>query len=73
METKIDSYSGPDRFLRRREILALTGIPQSTLYQMMAKGTFPKNERITPRLVGWRESAIASWMASRKHKRFAVV
>ena len=29
-----------DRFIGRRELLALTGIPQSTLYEMMKAGVF---------------------------------
>ena len=35
-----------------------TGIPQSTIYEMMKEGTFPRNVRITPRLVRWRESVL---------------
>ena len=54
-----------DRFLRRHDMLARVGIPQATVYLMMQRGEFPRSYRITRRLVGWRESEIVDWMASR--------
>jgi prophage regulatory protein len=73
MLARQNENSQPDRFIRRREILALTGIPQSTLYDMMAKGTFPKGVRITPRLVAWRLSEYEAWSKARTPGKFASV
>lgn len=55
----------PDRFIRRRDMLAVVGIPQSTVYLMMSRGEFPRSYQITRRLVGWKESELSAWIASR--------
>ena len=54
-----------DRILRRAEVLQVCGISQSTLYEMMSRGTFPPSVRIGVRSVGWRESQIVEWLESR--------
>jgi prophage regulatory protein len=55
-----------ERILRRREVEARTGLSRSTLYAQMAEGAFPKPVRLGKRAVGWTESAIAEWFASRE-------
>jgi prophage regulatory protein len=44
----------------------LTGLSRSTIYDLMAKGQFPRPVRLTAKAVAWPESAIAEWLASRK-------
>ena len=58
-----------ERFLRRDEVVKITGIPTSTIYAMMADGKFPKNFRISPRLCAWRETEIAKWQSDRIAER----
>jgi prophage regulatory protein len=53
------------RILRRPEVETRTGLSRSTIYAMMADGTFPKPIRLGKRAVGWRESDIAEWLESR--------
>ncbi|MCY1127694.1 AlpA family transcriptional regulator [Frigidibacter sp. RF13] len=53
------------RILRRKEVEAWTGLSRSTLYQMMSEGLFPRQVKIGKRAVGWPESKIAEWLASR--------
>ena len=55
-----------DRFLRRPEVEALTGLARATIYQQMATGRFPRPVRIGRRAVGWAQSAINSWIEARK-------
>ena len=55
--------------LRRPEVQNRTGLSRSTIYAMMATGTFPKPIPLGLRAVGWAESEIASWLESRKAKR----
>ena len=43
------------RILRRTEVLFMTGLATSTLYEMMEKGEFPKPIKLGRRAVGWRE------------------
>ena len=61
----------PDRILRIKAVLALTGLTRSTLYRKMQAGTFPKNTRISTRCMGWRESAVSEWLDSLKAQEAA--
>lgn len=54
-----------DKHLRRPEVETLTGLARSTIYDLMAKGEFPRPVRLTGKAVAWPESKIAEWLASR--------
>lgn len=54
-----------DRILRRPAVEAMVGLSRSAIYAMMDEGEFPKPVKIGRRAVGWSESAIAAWLASR--------
>ena len=54
-----------DKHLRRPAVQALTGLSRSTIYDLMAKGAFPRPVRLTAKAVAWPESAIAEWLAQR--------
>ena len=54
-----------ERILRRREVLDRVGVGQSTLYDWMKRGEFPRPVALGSKLVGWRESDIDGWIASR--------
>lgn len=53
---------GIDRFLRLDEVLHITGLSCATVYRRMKEGTFPRQIRIGPNSVAWRQSAIVKWM-----------
>ena len=53
------------KFLRVREVVDKTGLPQSTIYELMKRNEFPQNFHISPRLVAWSEKDIAAWQARR--------
>lgn len=60
------------RFLRIKSVRELTGLSQSTIYERMAAGAFPKPVPLgdapnSP--VGWIEGEIADWQAARVNKR----
>ena len=59
----------PQRFLRRRAVEAMTGLPRSTIYELMDRGEFPRPVRLSPRLVGWIELEVADWQAARIAER----
>lgn len=52
-----------DRFLRLDEVLHITGLSRATVYRWIREGTFPKQVRLGPNSVAWRQSAIAKWMS----------
>lgn len=57
------------KFLRRSDVQDLTGLPVSTLYEMMDRGEFPRPIRLSPRTVAWLEKDIAEWQAERVAQR----
>jgi prophage regulatory protein len=58
-------------FLRRNEVMRVTGQPCSTLYARMAEGSFPKPVRLSPRSVAWRLSEVEAWQQERIEARDA--
>jgi prophage regulatory protein len=61
-ETIMAAAQNIDRLLRLDEVLHATGIGRNTVYRRIKEGTFPKQVRIGPNSVGWRQSEISQWM-----------
>jgi len=60
MDTKVNK---PKIILRRKEVLERIGLSNTTIYERIKDGTFPKPIRIgTSRAVGWIESEIDDWL-----------
>lgn len=57
------------RLLRRPEVLGLTGLPKSTLYDYLAAGTFPAPVKLSTRSVAWRLGDVLEWIESRPSAR----
>lgn len=55
-----------DIYLRVRQVSERTGLSRATIYNMMKSGTFPMKTALGTRAIGWLESEISLWMASRK-------
>src|SRR3954470_5017416 len=55
--------------LRRKAVERATGLPRSTLYDLISRGDFPKQVPLTGRSVGWLESEVAAWQSERVGKR----
>lgn len=53
------------RILRRRDVLARTGISKTKLYQLIAAGEFPPPVRLTTARVGWPSNEIDTWISKR--------
>ena len=60
-----------DRFLRRKEVEAATGLSKPTIYRQMGEGTFPKPKVIGLRAVAWRESDISAWQSGKRNWQLA--
>ncbi len=55
------------RIVRLKEVQRMTGLSRSTIYALIAKGTFPKQIRLTgARSVGWHEHIVIQWIESRQ-------
>lgn len=53
------------KILRFPAVIAMTGIPRSSLYRYIKLGHFPPSTKLGPRAVGWLESDIHAWLAGR--------
>lgn len=51
----------PDAFLRPSEVLRLTGVSKSTLYEWIAKGRFPKPIKLSKTIAVWPAREISDW------------
>lgn len=55
-----------NRFLRRRDVLQMTGLSATTIYNLEKGGNFPQHFLITPRCAAWDATAVAEWMRQRQ-------
>ena len=53
------------RALRLKQVCQLTGLGRSMIYQMQAEGRFPQRVKLGERAVGWLESEVRDWLATR--------
>ena len=53
------------RFLKLKEVMELTALGRSSIYNFMNEGKFPKSIPLTARAVAWLESEIQGWMNER--------
>jgi prophage regulatory protein len=58
--------SDTDRILRLPDVITLTGLGRTSIYQGIKDGDFPKPVKLTKHAVGWRSSEITAWIASRE-------
>lgn len=49
------------RFIRLREVKALTTLSTSELYRRISAGTFPKQILIGPKSAAWIEAEVLEW------------
>jgi len=57
-----------EKHLRRPAVEEITGLSRSTIYDLMAKGRFPKPVKLSARAVAWPESAIHEWLQGRSNQ-----
>ena len=53
------------RFIRLKEVMHVTGLGRSSIYNNMAEGRFPKTVSLGGRAVAWVESDIELWMTEK--------
>lgn len=64
-DQRLNPNGKPERFLRLPQVRVLVPYSRSTIYQLIAKGKFPKAISLGARAVAWRESDIENWIAER--------
>lgn len=58
-------HFSPDKILRMKQVIEVTGLSRSTIYNFIKAGTFPPPRKLGLRAVGWPASAIFEWVATR--------
>ncbi len=51
-----------ESLLRLADVTQRTGLQRSTIYRMIASGTFPRPRQVGARAVAWLASEIAAWI-----------
>lgn len=54
-----------DRILRLAELELTVGLRRSRIADLIKRGDFPKPRQLSDRAIGWRESDVLAWVASR--------
>lgn len=54
--------------LKLPDVIALTTLSRSTIYQMMSDKEFPRPIKLGKRAVAWRKTDITAWLESRKNR-----
>ena len=68
-QTQAVPTTQPRRFIRLREVKALTTLSTSEIYRRIAAGTFPMQITLGPKSVVWDEREVLAWcdeMAARR-------
>lgn len=53
------------RLIRRGQVEYLTGLPRTTIYDLIRRGDFPRPVHLAGRTVAWPESAVRAWIEDR--------
>lgn len=61
----------PRVFLRLKAVKAKTGLPESTIYYLIAKGAFPRGFKLGERMSAWDLGEVEAWMAEQIARRDA--
>lgn len=51
--------------LKRKDVVELTGLCYTTIYNLEKAGTFPARRQLSPGRVAWMRSEVGSWLQSR--------
>lgn len=57
--------AGGARIIRMKEVAARTGLNRTTIWRLERAGNFPRRRQLGGGSVGWVESEIDEWIASR--------
>jgi prophage regulatory protein len=58
-----------ERILRKKEVLSVIGLSDTTLWRMEKTGQFPKRINLGGNSVGWLSSEIQKWIKLKAEKR----
>jgi prophage regulatory protein len=66
---KAFTMSQSQKIIRLKQAIAKTGLSRSTIYVLLSHGEFPAQIKLSPRAMGFLESEVDAWIASRAAAR----
>ncbi len=54
-----------ERLIRLPEVMEMTGVKKSFIWQSIADGKFPKQIKLAPRIAVWKLSDVKAWIAEK--------
>ena len=63
--TVTSARTGRIRILRLGQVLDVTGLGKTKIYELQSEGNFPMRVQITAHSVGWIEEDVQAWLAER--------
>ena len=52
-----------NRLLRLKQVVLKVGLSRSQIYKLIAKGSFPEQIKIGPKISAWPEQTIDQWIS----------
>jgi prophage regulatory protein len=65
LEQTVAFQAGQFNLLSRQKVQNKTTLSRSSIYDLIARGEFPKPFKVSGRRVAWLESAVDAWIQSR--------
>ncbi|MEZ5535348.1 MAG: AlpA family phage regulatory protein [Thiolinea sp.] len=62
--------TAPDRAIRMPEVIQLTGMSRTSIYEAIKSGTFPKGFLIGKRARGWMLSTVMNWLQEKAEAHY---
>jgi prophage regulatory protein len=69
VQSQKSAAPGSSRIIDKRAVLARVPFGNTTLYEGVREGWFPRPLKLTSKSVGWLESEIDAWIAARAAER----
>jgi prophage regulatory protein len=65
VENQMTACQNAIKLLRLPQVMEMTGLRKTKIYELNAEGAFPRRVRITAHSVGWVEAEVQAWLAQR--------
>lgn len=65
IENQMTACRNAIKLLRLPQVMEMTGLRKTKIYELNAEGAFPRRVKITAHSVGWVEAEIQAWLAQR--------
>lgn len=59
----------PNRLMRLKEVMHISGLSRASIYSFMEDGTFPQSVSLGARAIGWRYQDLQDWIQEKIQER----